>query len=1342
MKSIAIAITALLAFPGRFVHAEDAKKTKIVFVAGRASHGRGQHEHKAGSMLLARLLNENMPNVNAIVTTGGWPQANDIFAGAAVVVVYCDGGGRHVLNRNLKFMDGLSAEGVGLVCIHYGVEVPKGPPGDHFLKWIGGYFEAHWSVNPHWTAEIKALPDHPISRGVKPFKINDEWYYHMRFREGMKGVTPILSAHPPKETLRRKDGAHSGNPQVRKAVAAGEIQHVGWASENESGSRGFGFTGGHFHRNWKEDNFRKVMLNAIVWAAKLEVPSGGVPSKAPTAEEMEANMDGKGAKISPPKNIKTSKAKFSSPVVTHRIKNHSVDVETDIKKAKKLYLVITNGGNGISHDWADWIEPTLIGEAGERKLTDLKWKSASTGWGKVNINRNVGGQRMVVGGKPVAWGIGAHATSIIEYDVPPGYSKFKARGGLDKGGVGRSTVASVQFHVFTQKPANLPSGGQRQRPSSSIDTGVKFVPVESFKVVDDLEITVWATSPMFYNPTNIDIDAKGRVWVAEGVNYRGSARGVRVDHKGGGDRIVVLEDSTGDGKADKSHVFVQDRELIAPLGVAVIDNRIVVSQPPSLLVYTDVNRDLKFDPKVDKKEALLTGFGGRNHDHSLHSVTVGPDGEWYFNTGNAGNPVVKDKEGFVLKAGSPYGGGSRIAGQPSSDGHVYIGGLTMRMKPDGTGLRCIAYNFRNSYEQTVSSFGDVFGNDNDDPSACRTTWLMEYGNLGFASADGRRSWRADQRPGQPTAIAEWRQEDPGTIPAGDVYGAGAPTGIVFYENGALGQKYPGLLLSCEPALNTIFGYNPAPTGAGYTLERFIFLTSNPDRQYFGTDTTRRRRGFGKANTYFRPSDIAIGPDGAIYIADWFDPQVGGHGARDMAGAGTIYRIAPKGAKLSSPPFDLNTTEGQITALKSPAVNVRALGFYKLKEQGVKALPAVKALLSDEFKYFRARAIWLMAQLGDEGRGEVAKLLKDNDAETRIIAFRALRRANHKLLEHVVALASDSSPAVRREVALAMRDVSLEDCREILLKIAEGYDGKDRWYLEALGTGCAKKEEAMFAAIQEKLGGPALEWDARFAGIAWRLHPPQIVPQLKLRAMTANLPLAERKKTLTALAFIQNENAAYAMVDIAQKGPADLRGMASWWVKNRHHSYWRPFNAVARLSGKKALPPTLPKIDLATLADDLGLEVDEEKKDLPPIREIAEMKGDAKNGLALFHGKAKCATCHMVKDKGQSIGPDLTAAGRKFGSEVILDSILNPSSAISFGYEGTVIVTEDEEIFSGIVVGDGDLVLLKDLKGEQHGIEKKEIKHRKKMPKSLMPSFRGVLSTEELADVVAYLRSVE
>ena len=175
------------------------------------------------------------------------------------------------------------------------MEVPKGKSGDRFKTYIGGYFEAHWSVNPHWTADIKALPDHPIARGVKPFKVKDEWYYHMRFLDGMKGVTPILSAHPGEDTLKRKDGSHSGNPHVRESVAKGEIQHVGWASESAYGGRGFGFTGGHDHVDWQQDDFRMTVLNAIVWVAKGEVPKGGVVSKTPSDEEMDEYMDKKGA---------------------------------------------------------------------------------------------------------------------------------------------------------------------------------------------------------------------------------------------------------------------------------------------------------------------------------------------------------------------------------------------------------------------------------------------------------------------------------------------------------------------------------------------------------------------------------------------------------------------------------------------------------------------------------------------------------------------------------------------------------------------------------------------------------------------------------------------------------------------------------------------------------------------------------------------------------------------------------------------------------------------------------------------------------------------------------------
>jgi len=269
------------------------EKKKVLFIAGYPSHAPGEHEHRAGSKLLANALAEGMPDIEVDVNWYGWPKEDDAFAGVSAVVIYCDGGAGHLVNRRLHFMQDLMNRGIGLVCIHYGVEVPKGEPGDKFLDWIGGYFETDWSVNPHWTAHFEELPEHPITNGVEPFSILDEWYYHMRFPEGQEGVTPILTAMPPESTLTRPDGPHSGNPHVRAAVAAGEPQHVAWATERPDGGRGFGFTGGHFHRNWQDDNFRTLMLNAIAWTAKAEVPENGVPSETPDDEAMQENLDEK-----------------------------------------------------------------------------------------------------------------------------------------------------------------------------------------------------------------------------------------------------------------------------------------------------------------------------------------------------------------------------------------------------------------------------------------------------------------------------------------------------------------------------------------------------------------------------------------------------------------------------------------------------------------------------------------------------------------------------------------------------------------------------------------------------------------------------------------------------------------------------------------------------------------------------------------------------------------------------------------------------------------------------------------------------------------------------------------
>lgn len=276
-------VIALTASISAAAFAADAKK-QIVFVHGKASHGYGGHSYGPAFRMLARMLNENVPAVNAVVVTDDQDLA--VLDKADAIVLGSDGGG--LVKKLGDRLEPLMKKGVGLACIHYTVDPTDPKAIQNLIAWIGGAYEKNWSVNPTWEADFKTFPDHPVARGLKPFKAQDEWYYHMRFAEGMKGVTPILSAVPPEKTRQGKDGPHSGNPTVRSRTGMAET--VGWVYERPTGGRGFGFTGMHTHWTWAQDSFRKTVLNAIVWVAGADVPAGGVPSKTPTLEDLEADL--------------------------------------------------------------------------------------------------------------------------------------------------------------------------------------------------------------------------------------------------------------------------------------------------------------------------------------------------------------------------------------------------------------------------------------------------------------------------------------------------------------------------------------------------------------------------------------------------------------------------------------------------------------------------------------------------------------------------------------------------------------------------------------------------------------------------------------------------------------------------------------------------------------------------------------------------------------------------------------------------------------------------------------------------------------------------------------------
>jgi putative membrane-bound dehydrogenase-like protein len=913
-----------------------------------------------------------------------------------------------------------------------------------------------------------------------------------------------------------------------------------------------------------------------------------------------------------------------------------------------------------------------------------------------------------------------------------------------------------------------------------------------FLVPENFEVTLWAESPLLFKPTNIDVDHRGRIWVAEGVNYR-TFRGTdqHQPEKGhlrhpAGDRIVILEDTNGDGVADSSKVFVQDKDLVAPLGVAVIGNRVFVSSSPNLIVYTiDETGD-----RSAKKEIFLTGFGGLDHDHGLHSVVAGPDGRFYFTVGNAGPHVVTDQAGWTLRSGSIYTGGSphntkNTPGLKSDDGRVWTGGLVLRIHPDGRHLSVLAHNFRNQYEAALDSFGNFWCSDNDDEvRTCRIGWVMEGGNWGFFSADGSRTWRADQRPGQTIETAHWHREDPGVIPGGDVYGAGGPTGLAVYEGALLPKKFRGMILNCDAGRNTVFGHIPHPDGAGYRLERTIFLSSQRGST---EDYIWHQTSLADTRTWFRPSDVAVGTDGAVYVADWHDPVVGGHAMRSTNAYGRILRVAPKGSGPRPPKLDFSTTAGQIAALKNPAINVRFTAAEQLRVQGKAALPELKKLLANEDPRLRARALWLVSRF--DARTVRSTALDDSDAEVRVAGFRALRQ-NHPemafdLARLIVGSETKAPMPLLREVALALRDIPFERSKSLLIELAAAYDGKDAFFLEAFGLGCDGKEEAIFPELLVKFGAPdPLEWSGAFADLVWRLHPPASVSAVAARAKSGALTPGRRKQALDTLAFIQHASAAYAMLDLALNSSDEtIRRDALWWARFRSGNDWKEFAvalpsaqpsavekeiqrkvqwwrtalldssapraqreeaaislaaikegglALLNLASSGAIPDEFqpliaetifrnPDTTVRVLAGQYFPRPSRTGETFPPISELLQRRGDAERGRTVYFSEsAACAQCHAISGSGGGIGPDLTTARSKLGHEGILDAILNPSAVIAAGYEPWLIETQDGQTYSGFIIADGGTLVLKEAGGEQRVIAAAEIFSRQQQALSLMP----------------------
>lgn len=649
-------------------------------------------------------------------------------------------------------------------------------------------------------------------------------------------------------------------------------------------------------------------------------------------------------------------------------------------------------------------------------------------------------------------------------------------------------ISLVSFSFFNQK-ADIVNALRADFLSANV-----VGDVSNLEVYPGLEVTTFATEPMLQNPTNIEVDAQGRIWVLEAYNYRPAINGNPSNPQG--DRILILEDTDKDGKADKQTVFYQSTDLNAPLGIAVLDNMVIVSQSPYIWKMYDDNRD----GKADRKEIMFQGISGEQHDHGAHAFVFGPDGKLYFNLGNEGKQLFDAKGNPVLDQD----------GDPINQ-KKYRQGLVFRCNIDGSKVEVLGHNFRNNYEVAVDSYGALWQSDNDDDGnkGVRINAVFEHGNYGYVDEKTGEGWSINRtNVEKEIPLKHWHLNDPGVVPNLLQTGSGSPTGLMVYEGNLLPEVFQNQMLHCDAGPNVVRAYPVQKNGAGYKAEMVNLLHSKTDQ-------------------WFRPADVCAAPDGSVFVADWYDPGVGGHQAGDQT-KGRIYRVAPKGNQYSVPSFSVETVQAAIQELKSPNLARRYLAFQSLLKKGTEAQKALEKMFEQETNpRLKARAFWVLNQLSPS-IDRIESLGKSQLPELRMTAIRAAKQLTFGKWKHLAKeWANDPDIQVKREVAIALHHEGDPKADEIWTTCAKALQANDRWYVEALGIGADGNWNSRFDKLLAVKNELPIE---SFNQLVWRARSDNALPFL-LDIIGNEQPIEEKLAYFRALDFNDSPRKSEALLGL-------------------------------------------------------------------------------------------------------------------------------------------------------------------------------------------------------------------
>jgi putative membrane-bound dehydrogenase-like protein len=849
-----------------------------------------------------------------------------------------------------------------------------------------------------------------------------------------------------------------------------------------------------------------------------------------------------------------------------------------------------------------------------------------------------------------------------------------------------------------------PPGGNR--PSRPIDDATIG---EVVKAPPGFKVSLFAAPPKVGYPVTLSVAADGAVYVA--VDEQGS-----LGRTPGGGRVVRCIDVDGDGKADRVNVFAK---MEHPRGVVAQDGKVWVLHPPLLSLFVDDDGD----GTSDRQDVLVSGLttsqiDERGGDHTTNGIRMGLDGWIYIAVGDYGFHGAKGKDGTIL---SQRGGG------------------ILRVRPDGTELEIFAIGLRNPFAIAIDSYLNLFTRDNTNDGAgwdVRVSHLVETADYGYS-----------QR------FANFPDE---IMPPLGAYGQGGGTGALSVDDDRWPAAFRGMLLTGDWGRSEVYRHDLKPAGATFRTTQTVFL-SIP-----------------------RPTGMDLGRDGRLYVASWRGGEASVYVGPQV---GFVACIAPPGW---TPTGHRDPRRAGLTELIDGLCGLNAASRFDFQREliGRGRAPETTRALSDLAAdpsrplHGRVAAILAIKQIDGPGAHGILRTLL-NDAAVREFALRALADRKTELggveAAPFVAALADRSPRVRAQAVIGLGRLGDAKVAASLIPLTARPEGSlmlttrpvnaqpdpDR-VVPHLAVRALASLRAVDACL-DAIDGPHRAGALR----ALRsLHEPRVVDGLVRKLSTARSADARRDILVTLVRLYHRE--------------ADYQG--SWWGirPDTTGPYFDPrdWEESARIASvlKTAVldgdPDTVTflrselarrRVVLKGLPSDsrVGLPKAEEEIRVVIARadpknrgQIGNMsydaaasrtlqaKGDVERGKGLFVAQS-CRACHTDADGQTPKGPHLVDIGKRYSPAEIVESILKPSAKIAQGYESYGFAMVDGRLFAGFVVSEGaSAVQIRESSGAQRELKRSDIEERRRQEPSAMPEgIAATLTPEQLADLVAYLQSL-